>query len=137
LFDAFKDADHSGLKFSTQSVVSFFSGQPDLMVSNTSPPQNVALFFVQADEGETFQNAAQDKGANGGIQKMSQTKLSDVTECPVSGYLHHWFSVDGDGVYCVLARDGHHVARVQVTSLQADRIAFDWLYQPGNSRTFQ
>jgi hypothetical protein len=131
LFDAFKDPDHSGLTFSTESVVSFFSGEADLMVSNTSPPQNEALFFVQADEGGVYQNAPQDKGANGGIQKMPQSKLNDVTECPASGYLHHWFSVEANGVYCVLARDGHHYAKVQV------RIAFDWLYQPGVSRSFQ
>jgi hypothetical protein len=137
LFDAFKDAAHSGLNFSTQSVVSFFSGQADLMVSNTSPPQASALFFVQADEGGTYQNAPQDKGANGGIQKMPHSRLSDVTECPVGGYLQHWFSVEENGVYCVLCRDGHHYAKVQVTSLQADRIAFDWLYQPAESRMFR
>jgi hypothetical protein len=137
LFDAFKDADHSGLKFANESIVSFFSGEADLLVSNTSPPQNEALFFTQADEGGTYQNAPQDKGANGGIQKMLQSKLSDVTECPISGYLHHWFSVEANGVYCVLARDGHHYAKVQVTSLQPDRIAFDWLYQPAASRSLQ
>lgn len=136
LFDAFRDADHSGLNFSTQSVVSFFSGKADLMVSNTSPPQASALFFVQADEGGTFQNAPQDKGANGGIQKMPHSRLSDVTECPVGGYLQHWFSVEENGVYCVLCRDGHHYAKVQVSSLQTDRIAFDWLYQPAESRMF-
>jgi len=137
LFDAFKDADHSGLRFSTQSVVSFFSGEADLLVSNTNPPQSEALFFTQADEGGIYQNAPQDRGANGGIQKMPQSKLNDVTECPVGGYLHHWFSVEANGVYCMLARDGHHYAKVQVTSLQADRIALDWLYQPEKSRSFQ
>jgi hypothetical protein len=137
LFDAFKDADHSGLKFSTGSVVSFFSGQADLTVSNTSPPQVMALFFVQADEGGVFENATQDKGANGGIKKMPHSKLNDVTECPTGGYLQHWFSVNLNGVYCVITRDGHHYAKVQITSLEGDRIAFDWLYQPAESSAFR
>ena len=136
LSDAFKDPGYSGLEFSNQSVVSFFSGKADLMVSNTSPPQDMAQFFVQADEGGTYQNAPQDKGANGGILKMPQVKLDDVKECPAGGYASHWFSVAEGGIYCVMSRDGHHYAKVQITSLQKDRIAFDWLYQPESSRSF-
>jgi hypothetical protein len=91
------------------------------------------LHFTQADEGGVYQNAPQDKGANGGIQKMQQSKLNDVTECPAGGYLHHWFSVEANGVYCVLARDGHHYAESAGDVSAAETIAFDWMYQPAAS----
>lgn len=130
LTDAFKDADHSGVRFLDGSTVSFFSGKADLMVSNTSPPQDVAQFFIQADEGRIYQDAPQDKGASGGILKMPEVKLDDVKECPPTCYTNHWFSVEERAIYCVMTRDGNHYAKVQVMSLQQDRITFDWVYQP-------
>jgi hypothetical protein len=127
------------LQFSAHNhpIVSFFSGKADLTVSNTNPPQNLAQFFVQRDEGGTWQDAPQDKGASGGIKKMEQMNIDDVKECPASGYESHWFRADDGGVYCVLTRDGLHYAKVRITSLQKDRIALDWIFQPATSRYFQ
>jgi hypothetical protein len=136
LYDAFQNYAQSGFSFGSAEVVSWDSGRADLLVSNMQVPQPRALFFTQEDSGGIYIDATQDKGANAGIIKMAAQTLSEVKEAPTDGYLTHWYAPELNGIYCVRARDGHHFAKIRVTDLQADRIAFDWVYQPGNSRKF-
>jgi pimeloyl-ACP methyl ester carboxylesterase len=136
LYNAFQNYTQSGFNFGASEVVSWDSGRADILVSNTQPPQSNALFFTQEDSGGVYIDAPQDKGANAGLIKMAARTLEEVKEAPLDGYLSHWFTPELEGVYCVRARDGHHFAKIKVTDLRADRIAFDWVYQPGDSRRF-
>jgi pimeloyl-ACP methyl ester carboxylesterase len=137
LYEAFTHFATSGFDFSKERVVPWDSGSADILVSNTSPTkQPLAMFFTQDDSGGVYQNAPADVGANGGIVKMPAASLTQIAEAPEEGYLSHWFQAEPNAVYCVRARDGHHYAAIKVTDIQADRIAFDWVYQPQSSSTF-
>ena len=108
----------------------------DILVSNTQPPSPLAVLFTQ-NETKPYGDSAWDRGANAGIVKMPQTALEDVLEAPSTGYLSHWFRADVGGVYCVRARDGQHYAKIQITNVESDRIAFDWVFQPSSSPRFR
>ena len=136
LYNAFQNYAQSGLNFAAGDIVSWDSGRADLLVSNTQPPQPAASFFTQEDSGGVFIDAQQDKGANAGMVKMAAQTLDEVNEAPIDGYLTHWFAPELNGIYCVRTRDGHHFAKIKVTDLRTDRIAFDWIYQSDNSQTF-
>jgi hypothetical protein len=43
-----------------------------------------------------------------------------------------------EGMYlCLQLRDGSHYAKIKVTQIEPDRIAFVWIYQPSGSRNFK
>lgn len=136
VFDAFKDADRSGFNFAAGDLVSWYSGKADIGVSNYEPPGPQALLFAQNETG-SYSSATQDKGANSGIQEMPGTRFEDVQECPVSDYQVHWVKATVNSVYCVRLRDGKHYAKIKLTNVEPDRIAFDWIYQPSGSRLFK
>lgn len=137
LYDAYTNFTTSGFDFSEERVVAWDSGSADILVSNTSPTrQPLAMFFTQDDSGGIFQNAPADVGANAGIVRMPASSLAQVTEAPKEGYLSHWFQAEPNAMYCVRTRDGHHFAVIKITDIQADRIGFDWAYQPESSSNF-
>jgi hypothetical protein len=92
--------------------------------------------FVQNNTGE-FKHAAGDIGANSGIQIMPEARLEDVEECPASNYQVHWIEATVNSLYCVRSRDGKHYAKIMLTDVEIDRVAFDWIYPPSGSRRFQ
>ncbi len=136
VFDGFRHFDRSGFNFEMNKLVKWDSGKADILVSNYESPEPYALLFAQ-NETLKFSGAPQDEGANSGIQEMPETRLDDVEECPVSGYQVHWVKATVNGVYCVRMRDGKHYAKIMLTDVEIDRIAFDWIYQPSDSRRFQ
>jgi hypothetical protein len=136
LFDAYTNFQRSGINFATGEIVAWDSGKSDLLVSNMQVREPLAYFFTQGDSAENgaYENSPWDKGSDGGIVKMQGDNLENITEAPASGYLPHWFRAEPNAVYCVRTRDGKHFAKIKVTALEGDRIAFDWLYQTEPTR---
>jgi hypothetical protein len=134
IFDGFNYFDTSGFKFSTNSIAGWGSKSSDILVAKADSSSPIS-FFMQYD-APPYQGA-QDKNAQSGIIKVSQLNLSNVFECPETGYQYHWVQATVDGVYCVRTRDGSHYAVIQVTSTNKNSLTFTWIYQPDGSRRFQ
>ena len=135
VFEGWSHYPESGFVFASHSIVPWDSGKADLLVSRGSALAITARFFVQHDE-PPYTGAAQDHAAQGGIIEMPSTSLDGVSECPVEGYRAHWADATEGSVYCVRTRDGAHYAKIKVTKVLSDRIAFAWVYQPSGSRRF-
>ncbi|TBW06788.1 hypothetical protein E0E50_18595 [Azotobacter chroococcum subsp. isscasi] len=136
LFDGWARPSESGFSFGSQTIVSWWSGQADVLVANTTPPESSAKLFVQY-QVPPYEMSPQDQGARGGAVQMSQARLDDVVECPAEGYGGHWLDTRQNAIYCLRTRDGQHYAKIKVSEVFADRIAFDWIFQPNGSRKFK
>jgi hypothetical protein len=145
LADGWEKPKESGFNFLTGQIVPFDGGAADIFVSNTVSTEypngwDVARFFTQQETGTDFDKAKQDKLAWGGLLLMRNTRFPDLTRCPETGYVPHWFPPDppkpgfkeriepGD-VFCVRRRDGRSFAKIEVTVVEKHRIAFDWVFQ--------
>lgn len=136
LFDGWSRSSESGFKFASQTIVPWNSGQADILVSNSRTPGLNAKLFVQY-QVPPFDKTPQDQGARGGIVQLTHSLLNDVSECPTEGYSAHWTEARVNGVYCLRTRDGTHYAKLKVSDVLADRIAFDWVFQPSGSPKFR
>lgn len=132
LFDGFSKYSESGFSFSSKKVVPWNSGQADILVSNNKDHNSTTKLFVPYDSTPFISNRAR-----GGIVKMTQVHLDDDAECPSEGYSHHWFDAHQNAIYCLRTRDGQHFAKIKITEVDADRIAFDWVFQPSGSPSFK
>ncbi|MFN2302715.1 MAG: hypothetical protein ACK2TV_03195, partial [Anaerolineales bacterium] len=132
--DAFSDYDRSGFQFSSNSVVAWNSNAADLLAAKAQSSSLVS-FFLQYD-APPYNDPEIDKDARSGIIEMPLTELEQVSECPETGYEHHWVEASADGVYCVRTRDGEHYAAIKLTLLDESSLSFTWLYQPDGSRKF-
>jgi hypothetical protein len=141
LEDCWLDGEHCGFRFSTGSVVplnsNLFSGDIVLMnqtdQTRTNTP-NPAMLFATNDTPPY--GGGRDTGSRAGIVEVQANELEDVREAPSSGYTFHWFSVREGGVYCVRTRDGSHYAKIKIRELTSKSVAFDWVYQPEETRSF-
>src|SRR5208282_5185604 len=143
LFDGNTHYKESGFSFTERKPVPWSTengGEADILFAGSR-------LFTQNNLGDlpgVMENAPADKNAHGGIQRSPSQNFSD--SCPIDGYIRHWFPpnpadtnsmlVKG-GYYCVRLRDGNHYAKIKITGIEPDRIAFEWVYQPSGSRTFR
>lgn len=134
IIDGFVDYDRSGFQFSSGSLVSWSSKQADILVAKSEARSSVMLFLPYYappyDNSDTGQDAVAE------IVKMYQVELGHVTECPISGYQHHWVDADQGSLYCVRTRDGQYYAKFQITEVTDTSITLSWVYQPDGRRCF-
>ncbi len=139
LFDGFTNYSLAGFNFATAKIVPWGTNQPDLEAANPdSGHATPAVLFLENDV-PPYTSKEWPPGkvpANAGVVRMSQQRLEEVREAPESGYDVHYFKPEKGGVYCIRTWDGQHFAKIKVTDVGTDRIAFDWVYQPSRSRTF-
>lgn len=131
--DGFRDYARSGFCFKTATIEAWNSPVADILVANPDPKVPNALFFLPYNQ-YPYEDSASVKGARAGIIKMLATNLTEVTEAPESGYSVHWLRPELNAVYCVRTSDGQHYAKIQVTAIESDRIAFEWVYQQNATR---
>ena len=134
VFDGFTKYNRSGFSFSLGRLVSWNSGDADILVENHDQ-SGPAHFFMQY-EAAPFDGSKQDENAKSGILQMKAASLGEVKECPLGGYEYPRVEVTQGGIYCVRTRDGVHFSKIAITDVFPDRIAFDWVYQPDEKRTF-
>lgn len=138
IFDAREDYARSSFSFSTPGTVGWDSPISDLGVSNVSaphPPIGPVKLFIPHD-APPFDGGPWDKGAKGGVLRMSKSRLSDVTECPTDRYAWHWVPASVDDIFCVMTRDGGHFAKIRILKIDPHQITFMWVYQPSGSPSF-
>ncbi len=135
LLDGFKQYGDSGFKFNGEQVVAWNAQSADILAAKR-PGDELTGFFIPYDVAD-YKNPELDKQARSGIQKVSQSDIGKVYECPTSGYQHHWFTPSKDSIYCLRLRDGNHYALIQVNAIDDDRIGFDYLYQPSGTARFR
>lgn len=123
--NAWTGYDTSGFRFDNAYIVSWASGQADILASSRDQASNVIWFFVPNDTPPYQSHYDQD--AHSGIIEMPQSSLGDVSECPKDGYRFHWVEAKIGTIYCVRTRDGSHYASLQVVNNQ-DNLVFDWIY---------
>lgn len=136
-YDGHKQYERSGFSFANNAVVSWGSGDADILAENAGAGSGLAHFFLQYNAGEIFKDAPQDQTARSGIVELPGTTFDRLKECPETGYRYHRVSAKRGGVYCVRTRDGRHFAKLVVREVLADRIAFDWAYQSNGLRRFE
>jgi hypothetical protein len=135
--DGYTDFQRSGFCFGSGLVVAWDSEDADILVSNQPDRESLAEFFIPY-AAPPFNGSARDAKARGGIAQLPNVDLASVTDAPISGYQWHFphFALAPRGAYCVRTHDGARFAKIQVTNLKADRIEFDWVYQPNDSHRF-
>ena len=136
LFNGFRNYEQSMFQFSSKKILSWGTSNADIGVAN--PDANgLAQFFLLNDAPPyTDANAAHHDIANAGIIEMSTLSLDDIKQAPASDYRVHYFAPQLNHIYCVRTSDGQHFAKIKVTGIWADRISFEYVYQPSGSRNF-
>jgi len=139
IFDGFRNYAVAGFNFSSGTIVPWGTDRPDLEAANPDPEHAPAVLFLENDTPPYTSKdwPAGKVPANAGIIKMQAGRLEDVREAPQSGYSVHYFKPEEGEIYCIRTWDGQHFAKIKVTDLKADRIAFEWVYQPSGSRMFE
>lgn len=123
--NAWTGYDTSGFKFDNAHIVSWASGQADILASSRDQASNLIWFFVPNDT-PPYQSRY-DQDAQSGIIEMPQSSLAAVSECPKDGYRVHWVEAKIGSVYCMRTRDGSHYASLQVVN-NKDNLVFEWMY---------
>jgi hypothetical protein len=136
LYDGFRIGGQSVFNFDSERIEGWGAPDADIGVANPSPDNSPAQFFLHNDNPPyTDPNATHHGIENSGIVEMRVQNLDQVTEAPASNYTAHYFQPILNHVYCVRTRDGHHFAKIKISSIEKDRISFDYVYQPNGSRT--
>jgi hypothetical protein len=143
LYDGFTNYPRSGFHFSSRAVVPWHTDNPDevadLLVATPPGGRSLALLFLPNDT-HTYYEKNPPAGylpANAGIIRMSQQMLAEVKRAPAFGYKFHYFPPELGAVYCVRTWDGQHFAKITVTDVASEGIAFDWAYQSSGSPLFE
>jgi Trypsin-like peptidase domain len=123
--DGFIDYDRSAFSFVSNRVVAWNSPEADIGVSSPNREQSARAEFFLFHDAPPY-HGAQDANARGGIRDMNTTSLSEVVNCPTSGYKIHFQSAELGRVYCVRLRSGGQYVKLKVQSTDADRISFEW-----------
>lgn len=110
------------------------SKDADLGVANPSHGEAASFFLMNNHSPYTDPNAANQDPADAGIADMHTRNVEDVQEAPLTHYVANYFAPQVDHVYCIRTRDGKHFAKIIVTDVEKDRIAFDWVFQPSGTR---
>jgi Trypsin-like peptidase domain len=135
--NGFQFFEKSTFDFQTNSQGSWDANDADLGAA-TPTGQTLSSFFVFFDAPPyTSTKGSQGTPAHSGIIETGASNLDDVTECPSSEYRIHYFQPQRGKVYCLRTRDGRHFAKIKITEITADRISFDYMYQPSGSRKFK
>lgn len=137
LYNGFRNYGQSTFNFGTQTIKAWGSQDTDLGVANPAGDKRLASFFAPNDSPPytDLTKVAHDV-ENAGIREMPTSNLNEVKECPTSDYKIHYFDAQLEHVYCVRTRDGRHWAKIKVSVIAPDRIAFDYVYQPSGSPQF-
>lgn len=136
LYNGFQFGDQSTFTFSSASIQPW--GSPSDIGVATPPGTAIAQFFLPYDQPPYSDPQAKHHGVeNAGIVDMGPTTLNAISEAPDSDYSFFYVQPEIGHVYCVRTRDGHHFAKIKITYIGEDRVAFDYVYQPSGSRSFQ
>jgi formylglycine-generating enzyme required for sulfatase activity len=135
LLDGFKHYKQSGFSFRTEQVVAWNSELADILVAKSDNGEGDPHFYLPGVEARVDANVISDE-INAGIVEMRSASLVDVKACPKSGYHYEWFKVRVGAVYCVRARTGRSYAKIIVSEIGAERIGFQWVYNPSGSLEF-
>ncbi len=137
VYNGFRNYGQSVFNFAQQKIDPWGSQNADLGVANPTGERTLAQFFINNDAPPyTDPSSINHPIENAGIREMGTSNLDEVKQCPTSDYKMHYFQPQLDHVYCVRTRDGRHWAKIKVTVIAPDRIAFDYVYQPSGSPTF-
>lgn len=138
LFDGNTHYDTSGFSLIKKANVPWGSGQADILFGGSR-------LFTQNSAGEApgiLENAPADANAHGGLQVSPSQSFGG--SCPLEEYIAHWFPrgpsdppLTQNTYFCLRLRDGTHYAKIKITHIEADRMAFKWIYQPSGSRSFK
>jgi hypothetical protein len=132
LFDGFIEPEHSAFVFATGQVVSWHAGVADIGAVRGESDRVTGLFLPY--DGEIYKDSPPDRIANAGIQEIMTSSFDDVTRCPTSQYLHHWFKPQKGHFYCVRTRNGRDFALIRIDAIDVDRIGFEYLLKPAANR---
>jgi hypothetical protein len=141
LLDGFRYYGQSGFSFAKNAVVSWSSPEGDILVANPDPQKKAPAEFFLPNTTGVYEDKVPTGGkietANAGIIQMPERNLDEVLVAPPLDYPKQYFKPEEGIVYCVRTRDGSHYAKIKITSIEDDRIAFAWVYQPSGSRALK
>lgn len=136
LFDGFRYGDLSTFTFRSASILPW--GSPADIGVASPPSTSLAEFFLpNAQPPYSSRQPTLQDIENAGIVDMGTSGLDEILEAPDSGYEIHYFPPEAGHVYCLRTRDGQHFAKIKITYVGSDRVAFDYVYQPSGSRSFK
>jgi hypothetical protein len=134
VFDGFTHYGQSTFIFDSAEVSNWGSTDADLGVSNPSHGEQASFFLMNNHCPYCDPTKPTQDSADAGIIDMHTRNFDTVEEAPATNYVATYFNPEEAHVYCVRTRDGKHFAKIKVTDIGKDRIAFDWVYQPDGTR---